>query len=49
MTRLDLWVMYWVELAAAVVGIVTLGVYRPGWEFDFAAWATLRRNKGASK
>ena len=28
----------WIDLADGVVGILTLGFYRPGWDYRFMLW-----------
>jgi len=35
--RLDMWIGAWIEIAVAIVTIVTLGAVRPGWDFAHVA------------
>lgn len=44
--RLFFWIRHWIELAEAIIGIITLGFYRPWWSFNFTTYrakAALRR------
>ncbi len=42
MKWLDRWILFWVELAASLVGIATFGFVHPSWEIGFCRWTTLR-------
>ena len=39
MFRFGIWLSCWAEVAGAIVGILTLGYWCPGWEMDVLAWS----------
>lgn len=39
----------WVDLAAAVVAVCTLGLYFPNWGMEYLAWFRIRQYTKAAK
>lgn len=42
MNRFDLWIASWIDIAVGIVGVLSLGAYRPLWDMNFCVWAALR-------
>ena len=38
MARIENWLAYWIDLAEAIVGILTFAFYNPSWSFKFRVW-----------
>ncbi len=36
------WCRAWVELVVAIIKIITLGLYRPDWDYVFLYWEAKR-------
>jgi hypothetical protein len=38
MSRFQLWVAGWVDVACGLCAVATLGFWRPDWDMDFCCW-----------
>jgi uncharacterized membrane protein YjgN (DUF898 family) len=49
--RLYCFLFSWVDLAQAIIGVLTLGVWYPNWTLRFAGWYALHtfKKRGNSK
>lgn len=34
------WVGYWLDMICGAIGVLSLGLIRPWWDFDFRAWSS---------
>lgn len=39
------WVGYWLDMVCGIIGVLTLGFYRPWWDFDYRAWSSKKELK----
>jgi len=40
------WVQYWIDIFVGITGVLTLGLYRPWWDFKYIFWfSTLMTKK----
>ncbi len=35
-----MWLISWIEIACALINIITFTAYRPWWDFKFMAWSS---------
>jgi hypothetical protein len=45
MTRFQCWIAAWVDVIVGLIGVISLGFYRPWWDFSYSCWITKRNLK----
>lgn len=49
MTKFQIWISGWVELACSIATILTLGYYIPSWNMYWCAYCVLKQHQKEKK
>ena len=45
MSKLEIWISGWVEIATGLAIVLSLGFYAPKWEITFCSWCAKRSTR----